>query len=156
MITLQVQIPECAFSWQSGSWPTDWPATIQQKWNAVLNRLPHRRCAAHAQPEDTAVINFDTVGAVNTWNQNAHDFSAQHIEELTSMLQLCQENGTRLLLISAPKTTLDIVSYGRILTTTPTSSSWQHSMGLPIMTLTLQSRSCLRTKSPTITRISPT
>ncbi|MBP7271988.1 MAG: hypothetical protein KA983_04020, partial [Gemmiger sp.] len=99
------------FPWQSGSWPTDWPATIQQKWNAVLNRLPHRRGAAHAQPEDTAVINFDTVGAVNTWNQNAHDFSAQHIEELTSMLQLCQENGTRLLLISAPKTTLDVVSY---------------------------------------------
>ena len=30
------------------------------------------------------------------------------------------------------------------------------SMGLPIMTLTLQSRSCLRTKSLTITRISPT
>lgn len=27
------------------------------------------------------------------------------------MLQLCQENGTRLLLISAPKTTLDVVSY---------------------------------------------
>ena len=99
------------FPWQSGSWPTDWPATIQQKWNAVLNRLPHRRGAAHAQPEDTAVINFDTVGAENTWNQNAHDFSAQHIEELTSMLQLCQENGTRLLLISAPKTTLDVVSY---------------------------------------------
>ena len=99
------------FPWQSGSWPTDWPATIQQKWNAVLNRLPHRRGAAHAQPEDTAVINFDTVGTVNTWSQNAHDFSAQHIEELTSMLQLCQENGTRLLLISAPKTTLDVVSY---------------------------------------------
>ena len=99
------------FPWQSGSWPTDWPATIQQKWNAVLNRLPHRRGAAHAQPGDTTVINFDTVGAENTWNQNAHDFSAQHIEELTSMLQLCQENGTRLLLISAPKTTLDVVSY---------------------------------------------
>ena len=99
------------FPWQSGSWPTDWPATIQQKWNAVLNRLPHRRGAAHAQPEDTTVINFDTVGTVNTWSQSAHDFSAQHIEELTSMLQLCQENGTRLLLISAPKTTLDVVSY---------------------------------------------
>lgn len=95
------------FPWQSGSWPTDWPATIQQKWNAVLNRLPHRRGAAHAQPEDTTVINFDTVGTVNTWSQNAHDFSAQHIEELTSMLQLCQENGTRLLLISAPKTRLN-------------------------------------------------
>lgn len=27
------------------------------------------------------------------------------------MLQLCQESGTRLLLISAPKTTLDVVSY---------------------------------------------
>ena len=77
----------------------------------MLNRLPHRRGAAHAQPEDTTVINFDTVGKVNTWSQNAHDFSAQHIEELTSMLQLCQENGTRLLLISAPKTTLDVVSY---------------------------------------------
>ena len=75
------------FPWQSGSWPTDWPATIQQKWNAVLNRLPHRRGAAHAQPEDTTVINFDTVGTENTWNQNAHDFGAQHIEELTSMLR---------------------------------------------------------------------
>ena len=139
------------FPWQSGSWPTDWPATIQQKWNAVLNRLPHRRGAAHAQPEDTAVINFDTVGTVNTWSQNAHDFSAQHIEELTSMLQLCQENGTRLLLISAPKTTLDVVSYETYFDDYATSSSWQHSMGLPIMTLTLQSRSCLRTKSPTIT-----
>ena len=32
-----------ALSTESGSWPTDWPATIQQKWNAVLNRLPHRR-----------------------------------------------------------------------------------------------------------------
>ena len=63
--------------WQSGSWPTDWPATIQQKWNAVLNRLPHRRGAAHAQPEDTAVINFDTVGTENTWSQNAHDFYAR-------------------------------------------------------------------------------
>lgn len=69
----------------------------------MLNRLPHRRGAAHAQPEDAAVINFDTVGAENTWNQNAHDFSAQHIEELTSMLQLCQENGTRLCSSARPR-----------------------------------------------------
>ena len=102
------------FPWQSGNWPTDWPATIQQKWNTVLNRVVPARSAAHAQPAAQAeqeVIDFDTVGAVNTWNQNSHVFTQQHIEELTSMLQLCQENGTRLLVISAPKTTLDVISY---------------------------------------------
>lgn len=93
------------FPWQSGNWPDDWSATIAQKWSAVVSRIPHR------QPEDEQVVNFDTVGAVNTWNQNAHVFTQQHIDELTSMCSMCQEKGTQLLIISAPKTTLDVVSY---------------------------------------------
>ena len=72
------------------------------------------------------------------------------------MLQLCQENGTRLLLISAPKTTLDVVSYETYFDDYAYFKQLAAQYGAPIMTLTLQSRSCLRTKSPTITRISPT
>lgn len=101
------------FPWQSGNWPTDWPSTIAQKWNAVLDHVIPTRRASHAQPAQTEqdVIDFDTVGAVNTWNQNSHVFTPQHIQELTSMLELCRENGTRLLVVSAPKTTLDVISY---------------------------------------------
>ena len=98
------------FPWQGGNWPTDWPATIRQKWNALTARIAARG-AAHGQPEGDTVIDFDTVGNVNTWNQTNHPFTQQHIDELVSMMQLCQEKGVPLLVISAPKTTLDVISY---------------------------------------------
>lgn len=98
------------FPWQGGNWPTDWPATIRQKWNALTARIAARG-AAHGQPEGDTVIDFDTVGNVNTWNQTSHPFTQQHIDELVSMMQLCQEKGVPLLVISAPKTTLDVISY---------------------------------------------
>jgi len=98
------------FPWQGGNWPTDWPATIRQKWNALTARIAARG-AAHGQPEGDTVIDFDTIGNVNTWNQTNHPFTQQHIDELVSMMQLCQEKGVPLLVISAPKTTLDVISY---------------------------------------------
>lgn len=38
------------FPWQGGNWPTDWPATIRQKWNALTARIAAHG-AAHGQPE---------------------------------------------------------------------------------------------------------
>lgn len=98
------------FPWQSGTWPTNWPATIRQKAQAVGRILSAR--TAHAQPDDEdAVIDFNTIGSKNTWNWTSHDFQQRHIDELAAMCRLCQQQGVPLLVISAPKPVMDVISY---------------------------------------------
>ena len=98
------------FPWQSGRWPTDWPAAIRQKAAGAYKRLSAR--IAHRQDNGyDAVVDFNTIGNQNTWNWTSHDFQQLHIDELTAMMTLCQEKGVPLMVISAPKTTLDVISY---------------------------------------------
>lgn len=98
------------FPWQSGTWPDNWLEKIGQEatnvGELVSSRLKHRQ-------DDGAesIIDFNTVGNQNTWNWVGHIFKQSDIDELTAMLQLCQQKGVPLLLITAPRTTLDVISY---------------------------------------------
>lgn len=104
------------FPWQSGSWPADWPAAIGQKTAAWQRSLTAAHSApartAHGQnDDDTVVVDFNTIGNANTWYWNGHDFTQEHIDELTSMLRMCRDKGVPLLVITAPRTTMDVISY---------------------------------------------
>ncbi|WP_455502483.1 hypothetical protein [Gemmiger sp.] len=98
------------FPWQSGTWPDNWPETIRHKVSRAGEILSER--VLHRQDDGSdAVIDFNKAGNKNTWNWIGHTFTQTHIDELTAMLALCQQKGVPLLLITAPRTTMDVISY---------------------------------------------
>lgn len=98
------------FPWQSGTWPDNWPETIRHKVSRAGEILSER--ILHRQDDGSdAVIDFNKAGNKNTWNWIGHTFTQTHIDELTAMLALCQQKGVPLLLITAPRTTMDVISY---------------------------------------------
>lgn len=106
------------FPWQSGTWPSDWPAAIREKVSALplpLGGIPLRTAqTAHAQPandSDDEVVDFNTIGNHNTWYWTSHTFKPERVAQLTSMLQMCQESGVPMLVINTPRTVMDVISY---------------------------------------------